>query len=156
MLRNPGPGSDQRVLVLNTSILGLHANLDELDVAGSDCNVLVCAESKVPDRHLLLELCIPGFGCPQQRLRNPTSGAQGMALDVREGFIASWSVLVMNPVCFVFTVGRTIFMCMPFTITQGTMVHFMIVSLTLWLGYSQLMIKQSLSLSVMQMLITLT
>ena len=40
-------------------------------------------------------------------------------------------------------------MFMPFTITQGMMVHFMIVSLTLWLRYSQLMIKQSLSLLVM-------
>ena len=30
------------------------------------------------------------------------------------------------------------------TVTQDTTVHFMTVSLTLWLGYSQLMIKQSL------------
>ena len=36
------------------------------------------------------------------------------------------------------------------------MVHFMTVSLTLWLGHSQLMIKQSLSLLVLQMLITLS
>ena len=35
-------------------------------------------------------------------------------------------------------------------------VHYMTVSLTLWLGYSQLMIKQSLSLLVMLMLITLS
>ena len=38
---------------------------------------------------------------------------------------------------------------MPFTVTQDTTVHFMTVSLTLWLGYSQLMINQSLSLLVM-------
>ena len=38
-------------------------------------------------------------------------------------------------------------MFMPFTVSQGLMVHFMIASLILWLGYSQLMIKQSLSLS---------
>ena len=47
-------------------------------------------------------------------------------------------------------------MFMPFTVTQQTMVHFIVVSLTLWLGYSQLMIKQSLSLLVMRMLITLS
>ena len=47
---------------------------------------------------------------------------------------------------------KTIFMFMPSIVTQGTMVHFMIVSSTLLLGYSQLMIKQSLS--VMRMLIT--
>ena len=47
-------------------------------------------------------------------------------------------------------------MFMHFTMTQGTMVHSMIVSLTLWLGYSQSMINQSLSLLVMPMLITLS
>ena len=34
---------------------------------------------------------------------------------------------------------------MPFIITQSMMVHFMTVSLILWLGCSQLMIKQSFS-----------
>ena len=46
-------------------------------------------------------------------------------------------------------------MFMPFTVTHGTMVHFMTVSLTLWLGCNQLMIRQSLSLLVIPMLITL-
>ena len=44
----------------------------------------------------------------------------------------------------------------PFNVTQGTVVHFMIVSLTLWLEYSQLIIRQSLSLLVIRMLITLS
>ena len=77
--------SDRRVLVLYSNISGLHANLDELAVAGSDYDVLVCAESKVSDRRHLSELRIPYFGCPQQRLRNSTPGAQGIALHVREG-----------------------------------------------------------------------
>ena len=66
---------------------GLHANLDELLVAGSDYDVLVSAESKVSDRLHLSELRIPGFGCPQQRLRNSTPGAQGALskLLMREG-----------------------------------------------------------------------
>ena len=51
----------------------------------------VCAETKVSDRRHLSELRIPGFGCPQQRLRNSTPGAQDMTLYVREGF--RWSVL---------------------------------------------------------------
>ena len=45
-------------------------------------------------------------------------------------------------------------MFMPFTVTQGTMVLFMTVSLTLFLGCNQLMIR--LSLLVMPMLITLS
>ena len=43
---NPGPGSDRRVRVLYSNIRGLYANLDDLAVAGSDCDVLVCAELK--------------------------------------------------------------------------------------------------------------
>ena len=42
---NPGPGSDRRVRVLYYNIRGLHINLDELAVAGSDYDVLVGAES---------------------------------------------------------------------------------------------------------------
>ena len=45
---------------------------------------------------------------------------------------------------------------MPFTVTQSTTVHFMNVSLTLWHGSNQLMIRQSLSLLLMPMLITLS
>ena len=41
-------------------------------MAGSDYDVLVCAESKVSDRRHLSEIRIPGFGFLQQRLRNST------------------------------------------------------------------------------------
>ena len=47
-------------------------------------------------------------------------------------------------------------MFMPFTLTQGMMVHFLTVSLILWLWYNQLlMIRRSLSFLVMPMQITL-
>ena len=61
----PGPGSDKTVRVLYSNILDLHANLNELVVAGSDYDVLVWAESKVSDHHHLSELRNPGFGYPQ-------------------------------------------------------------------------------------------
>ena len=83
---NLGPGSVTRIPVLYSNIRSLHANLDKLAVAGSDYVALVCAKSKVSDRRHLSELRIPGYGCPQQRLRNTTPGDQGMALYVREGF----------------------------------------------------------------------
>ena len=35
----PNPGSDKRVWVLYSNIRGLHANLDEVAVAGSDYDV---------------------------------------------------------------------------------------------------------------------
>ena len=53
IVSNPGPGSDRRVRVLYYNIRRLHANLDELAVAGSDYDVLVCAKSKVSDRRHL-------------------------------------------------------------------------------------------------------
>ena len=106
---NPGPGFDRMVRVHYSYIRGLHANLDELAVAGSDYDVLVCAESKVSDRRHLSELRIPGFGCPQQRLRNSTPGAQGMLFmlgkDSSPSSSISWSVLATSLVCFVFAVG---------------------------------------------------
>ena len=107
---NPSPGSDKRVRVLYSNNRGLYANLDELAVAGSDCDILVCAESKVSDRRHLSELRIPPiFCCPQQRLRNSTPGAKGMSLYVREGFRSLWQSKLecscYDPVCFVFAVG---------------------------------------------------
>ena len=54
---NLGAGSDRRVRVLYSNIRGLHANLDQLAVDGSDFDVLVRAESKVSDRRHLSELC---------------------------------------------------------------------------------------------------
>ena len=83
---NPGPGSDTRVRVLVSNIRGLNANCYELGVAGSDYDVLVCPESKVSDRRPLSDLRISGIGYPQQRLRNSTPVAKGVALYVREGF----------------------------------------------------------------------
>ena len=44
---------------------------------------------------------------------------------------SSWCVLDMNPGCFVCEVGQTMFMFMSFTVTQGTMVQCMSVSLIL-------------------------
>ena len=76
---NPGPDSDRRVPILYSSIRGLHANLDELAVAGSDYNVWVYAESEVYDLCHLSELHIPGFGCPC-RIRNPTKDLNSKSL----------------------------------------------------------------------------
>ena len=129
-------------------------------MAGLDCDVLVCAESKVSDRRHLSELRIPVFGCPQQRLRNSILGAQGMALYVREGF-QSFRLIKLECSCHESCVFR---ICSrikknyvhAFTITQGSMVHFMTVFLTRWLGCNQLMIMQSLSLLGMTLLITLS
>ena len=71
VVSNLYPGSDKRVRVLYSNIRGLHANLSELAVAGSNYDVLVRAEFKVSDLCHLSELCIPGFGCPNRGCRTP-------------------------------------------------------------------------------------
>ena len=53
---NSAPGSDYMVEILYFNIRGLHASLDELAVAGSNYDVLVCTESIVSDRRHLSEL----------------------------------------------------------------------------------------------------
>ena len=120
---NPGPGSDRRVRVLYSNFRALHVNLDELAVAGSDYDVLVCSESNISDRHHLLELRIPGFGCPQQRLSYSTPGYQGMALFVVKDFDASgrasWCVLATSPVCFAFALCTIIFYIYAFFCNPG-------------------------------------
>ena len=96
----------------------------------------------------------------QQRLSNSTPGAQGMALYVREGF-RSFRPRKLECSCHescVFRICNRIYnfyvyasYCHP-----GHNVHFMIPSLTLWLGCNQLMIRQPLSLLVLRMLITMS
>ena len=50
---NPGPDSVRRVRVLYSNIRILHATLEELTVAGSSYDVLVCAGSRVFNRRYL-------------------------------------------------------------------------------------------------------
>ena len=100
----PGPGSDKRVRALYSNIHGLYDNLDELAVAGSDYDVLVCADSKVSDQRHLSESIIPGVGCPQEAVELHTWSLFMLGKDSAPSDRASWSVLAMSLVCFVSTV----------------------------------------------------
>ena len=105
----PGPCSDKRVRVLYSNIRGIHANLDELAVAQSDYDVLVCAESKVFEPPSLratypIALVAPSRGCGTLLLV-PRAWLFMLGKDSAPSFRTSWSVLAMNPVCFVFAVG---------------------------------------------------
>ena len=94
------PGSDKRVRVLYFNIRGLHANLDELVMAGSDYDVFVCAESKVSDRRHLSELRIPGW-LPTTEVTElldlvPRVWLFMLRKDSALSGRASWSILAMN------------------------------------------------------------
>ena len=81
---NPGPGSDKRVgssiptFVVFMPIWTSWPWLDRMMMFWFVLSI------KVSDRRYLSELRIPGFGCPQQRLRNSTPGAQGMLLPAEQ------------------------------------------------------------------------
>ena len=106
-------------------------------MGGSDY-VLVCAESKVSDSRHLSELRICGFGCPNRGRGTPHLMSK-VWLFMLEKYSApsgraSWSVLGMSLVSFVFTIFINYFykqlkknMFMTFTVTLSTMVHFMTV-----------------------------
>ena len=84
---NPGSGSDRKEQVLYSNIRGLMPIwtswpwLDRIMMFW-----FVLSLKSLIAAIYQLELRIPGFGCSQQRLRNSTPGAQGMARYVREGF----------------------------------------------------------------------
>ena len=84
---NPGP-RPRDIRILYANIRGLHANLSELSVAGSNFDILLCSETLVSDRRHLSELRIPTFGGPQQRLAGCIPHARGSALYIREGVTA--------------------------------------------------------------------
>ena len=117
-------------------------------------DVVICASSAVrsPLSYLLL-------GCPQQRLKNSTPGTQGMALYVREGFSSfpqSKLECSCNESC-VFRIYSRInnFYFYVFFCNSGHDGSLCDCLLT-WLRCNRLMIRQSLSLLVMPMLITLS
>ena len=77
-----------------------------------------------------LDISLSNSTVPQQRLQNSSLGTQGMALYIKEGF-RSFRQSKLKCSCDEsrgFRIcRRIIFMCMAFTVTRGTMVHFMIV-----------------------------
>ena len=87
---------------------GLHVNLGELALAGSDYDVLRCAESKVSDSCHLSELCILALVAPNRGCGTPLLVPRiclfMLGKDSAPSSRASWSVVAMNPVCFVFAV----------------------------------------------------
>ena len=96
-----------RWFVLYSNMRGLHVNLDELALAGSDY-VLRGAESKVSDSCHLFEICILALVAPNRGCGTPLLVPRICLLmlgkDSAPSGRASWSVLAMNPVCFVFAV----------------------------------------------------
>ena len=66
----------------------INANLNELSVAASRFDIVLCAATLVSARRHASELLLPGFGRPALSLRDVRPGARGLALYVHKGFPA--------------------------------------------------------------------
>ena len=86
---NPGPQISRKCRVLYANIRGLHKNKKDLDIAAEKSDILFCSESLVSEMRHISELRIPGFRKPILIKRNAIPRARGMALYIREGFMAS-------------------------------------------------------------------
>ena len=60
---NPGPGTQpcDKCRIMFSNINGLNGNLEDLAVAASGLDIVVCAETKVSGRRPVAELLILGF-----------------------------------------------------------------------------------------------
>ena len=106
---NLGPILYKRVRVFFSNIRGLCANLDKLAVARSNYDVWFLLSLKsliatISQSYVSLDLVVHsrGFRTP---LLVPQKWHFLLGKDSIPSGRASWSVLVMNPVCFVFAVG---------------------------------------------------
>ena len=81
--RRPVPGVCR---ILCSNVRGLSRNLNNLTVASSQYDLLLCSETLVSDRRHLSELLVPGFGHPVLLFRDGMPRARGMAAYVREGY----------------------------------------------------------------------
>ena len=78
---NPCPrvGAPTKCRLMFASINGPSVNLNELSVATSRLDIVLCAETLISARRHALELCLPGFGRPVLSLRDVRPRARGLA-----------------------------------------------------------------------------
>ena len=117
------------------NINGLSANLNELSVAASKFDIVLCAETLVPARRHASEFLSPGFGSPALSLRDVRPGAHGLALYVRKGFPAFTRAKCECTCCemMVVRVWNKFFICLEHSGTLVLTIVYLIFSLVVWL-----------------------
>ena len=80
--RRPVPGACR---ILCGDVWGLSMNLNDVTVALSQYDLLLCSETLVSDRRHISELLVPGFGRPVLLCRDGMPRASWMAEYVRDG-----------------------------------------------------------------------
>ena len=85
---NPGPWRPVLTVcrLLYSNVRCLTGNLNDLTVASSQYDILLCSETLVSDMRHVLELLVPGFGRPVLLCRGRLPWARGMAAYIRDGY----------------------------------------------------------------------
>ena len=82
-LRRPVPAACR---ILCSNVRGLSRNLNDLTIASSQFDILLCSETLVSDMRHVSELLVPSFGHPVVLCRDWMPRARRMAAYVRDGF----------------------------------------------------------------------
>ena len=84
---NPGPWHLVPVVcrILRSNMWGLAGNLNEVTVASSQYDILLCSDTLVSDMCHVSEVLVPGFGRPVLLCLGKMPRARGMAAYVRDG-----------------------------------------------------------------------
>ena len=89
---NPGPRTvrPRACRILCSNIRGLYGNLNDLSVAASSYDLVLCSETLVSGHRHSSELSVPYFSRPVLRLHDPAArGSRGLAAYVREARCAT-------------------------------------------------------------------
>ena len=85
---NPGP-CRSKCRVMYSNIRGLYANINDLQIASRNYDIIFCSETLVSSKRHVSELLLPGFNKPTLILSDSRARARGLATYIRSGYSAS-------------------------------------------------------------------
>ena len=87
---NPGPcRTRNKCRVLYHNIRGLKTNLNDLQIASRNYDIIFCSETLVSQRRHVSEILLQGFNKPTLLLRDTRPNVRGLAVYIRTGFPAT-------------------------------------------------------------------
>ena len=86
---NPGPQSANKARLLYCNIRGLYGNFNDLAVASSKYDIILCSETLVSQLRSINEVLLPNFRKPYLIRRDAFPRARGLSVYIRKGFNAT-------------------------------------------------------------------
>ena len=86
---HPNPGPKKFFKCMYANVRGLRANLDDLCLASSNCDMVFCSETLVSEHRHVSEILMPNFRRPILLRCGSIPRARGLAVYIRSSFSAS-------------------------------------------------------------------